>query len=150
VSVAPSAVVADGCRRRIARMSNTARCFAGVGDPEHMIEGRRLPWAEAEIRALQALYGASEADIKVSSDATIEFFMDAASRASHYHLACHGSSDLEDPMQSAVYMSDGPITVERIRAGAVLDCRIVVVSACESGRAGINDAANDFVGLPGE
>ncbi|GAA3989755.1 hypothetical protein GCM10022247_05460 [Allokutzneria multivorans] len=149
VTVAPSAMVLNACERRVERLGRRTPLFAGVGDPEESDEDRRLGWAGAELRAVNSLYQTDADTIRVGDDATRAFFLSVARDATHLHLACHGMNDLENPARSALFLSDGPLTVEEISERTRVESRLVVASACESGKFGVLGRANEYVGLPG-
>jgi CHAT domain-containing protein len=80
--------------------------------------------------------------------ATRTFVLDHAPTATHLHLACHGTNDLADPLASVLRLADGPITVRELSQRQLTRCRLVVASACESGRIGIFGSTNEVIGLP--
>jgi CHAT domain-containing protein len=102
-----------------------------------------------ELLAVNTLYHNRTDTIQVGDGATREFLLTIARDATHLHFSCHGKSSLDDPAQSALFLADGPLTVEEITRRTRVESRLVVASACESGRFGLQGTANEYVGLPG-
>jgi CHAT domain-containing protein len=49
-----------------------------------------------------------------------------------WHFACHGVADLEHPLESAVILTDGPLTLREILGRPAGEHRLAVLSACET------------------
>lgn len=115
--------------------------------PSHKLlvlgESRRLPYAEKEAEFVGGLF--DEAEVFIGDKATLSAVQRHAGQADVLHLACHAQFRTDNPMFSALHLSDGPLTVERAET---LDLRpgLVVLSACETGSSelGIGD---EMVGL---
>ena len=69
----------------------------------------------------------------IGPDATRAAVAAAAPAARVIHLAAHARFDPEDPLGSAVLLADGSWTARDLIA-STLSTRLVVLSACESGR----------------
>ena len=66
------------------------------------------------------------------------------------HFACHGKANLNDPLNSGLSMSDGLLTLKDIFALKLGDrggIRLAILSACETGLAGIENA-DEAISLP--
>ena len=101
------------------------------------VSGPGLPAAPDEVRAVP------EATVLV--DATAEEVLAAVDGADLAHLACHAVFRPDNPLFSALLLSDGPLTVydlQRLdRAPAT-----VLLSACDSGRNAVR-AGDELLGL---
>lgn len=53
------------------------------------------------------------------------------------HFACHGSQDLWDPSQGAVYLTDGPLTILRLAADELPAAEMAFLSACQTAAGGV-------------
>jgi len=104
-----------------------------------------LPQAEAEARAVAA--GFAEQQLWLGAEATLQRLRDAAPAADLIHLACHAEHRADNPLFSALHLADGPLHAEQVEALPLRD-PIVVLSACESGRAGPR-GRDEQVGLVG-
>lgn len=70
------------------------------------------------------------------------------------HFAGHGAFDSDDPLESHLLCAPGTagdvITLRMLlETGSVVRTRVVILSACETGRVVAEDALNDQLGLPG-
>ncbi|HEX2705944.1 MAG TPA: CHAT domain-containing protein, partial [Candidatus Lustribacter sp.] len=104
--------------------------------------GPGLPGGDSEAIQIAALYGVSELR---GADATVDRVGRALEGAAMAHLAAHGTVRADNPLFSALRMSDGPLTVfdlERLDH----DADTVVLAACESGRSVVL-AGDELLGL---
>jgi CHAT domain-containing protein len=116
----------------------------------HFDGGGELPNAAAEASAVATAHGASGISL---IDATRAQFTSLPLQDYRcLHLATHGSSVLtgnayNDPMQSCLFLRDGPINGFDI-AALVLRAELVVLAACSSGQRAI--AGRGLDRLPGD
>ena len=122
VSFAPSAVVLQQCLARSEPQFRTA-LLLGVAD-------ERIPGVHQELHALDQIFGG----IKRYSDeaATAEVLRENADAVDVIHLACHAQFRSDNPLFSALKLSDGWFTA-RDAYGLKLNCGLVTLSACETG-----------------
>jgi tetratricopeptide (TPR) repeat protein len=98
---------------------------------------RRLVYAEAERKQLVEVCGPH--DQIVDDEATAARVVRAIGDRSWLHLACHATVDVMEPVNSAVQLHDGPLTVldisrnEHARGGEV-----AFLSACDTAMTGRN------------
>jgi len=104
--------------------------------------GGALPGALAEARAVGAMFGAATL---LEDDLTLAAFKQRARDADLIHLAAHGVSRLDAPLFSYLRLADGRQTALDC-FDLELDCRLVTLSACESGR-GFISAGDEQIGL---
>lgn len=109
-----------------------------------------LPYSEKEVKHIAALYGDTNSTVEVGANATKEKFTALAPQASDIHLATHGLVDQEHPMRSGLVLAptatdDGLLTVRDILTLKNLKARMVVLSACQTGRGKIT--GDGVVGL---
>jgi CHAT domain-containing protein/tetratricopeptide (TPR) repeat protein len=110
----------------------------------------KLPYSEREVKEIAALFGKDNAVLKIGQDADKKTFEDLAPQFSEIHLATHGLVDEEQPMQSSLILAptkgdDGLLTVKDILAMKELKAKLVVLSACQTGRGKIT--GDGVVGL---
>ena len=134
-SVAPSASSLTFCMRPRGR--NGGRALIGA----HSANGH-LPGATEEGRAVASLY---DSDSLFEADLTLENFRRGARGVDVIHLAAHGMSRPDAPLFSYVQLADGPLTVLDCFE-LELDCALVTLSACESGR-GVVAPGDEQIGL---
>jgi CHAT domain-containing protein/tetratricopeptide (TPR) repeat protein len=142
---APSAAVLSAARTRARRLSSRRTRVIAVGNPQPAADP--LPGAEVEVGWICHIYG-EQADTRIREAATLEFLRTRLSDATHLHLACHGHGDLIDPDRSNLVLADGSVTLRSLREWGQLNCRLVVLSACESGRFELLRTPDEVLGLP--
>jgi tetratricopeptide (TPR) repeat protein len=133
VTVAPSAAVWLQAVQR--RRSDGRRVV--------LVCGPGLDGAAAEIDALADLY--PDAVRLVGAEATVDGVLAALDGATVAHLAAHGTLRGDNPLFSALAMSDGPLTaydLERLSRAP----QLVLLPACQSG-AGHVLAGDEVMGL---
>lgn len=95
-----------------------------------------LPYAKDEVVAIGEL---TNGDVWLDKAATKQRFLDAISGYQQFHLAMHGLTDPDNPMENAlVFAADGPhnkyalLTTREILAQKI-PARLAVLSACHTG-----------------
>lgn len=113
------------------------------GSGELVVAGPGLPHAEEEAAQVAALR--PDATVLAGEGATAEQVLAALDGAHTAHLACHGTWRAENPLFSALLLHDGPLTVHDLARVRRMP-QHVVLSACDSGRAG-EEAGQELLGL---
>lgn len=98
------------------------------------VAGPGLGHARAEAEVVAATW--PQARLLVGAAATTAAAADALRTADVVHLAAHGHHEAENPLFSWVRLADGPLFAHELE-GAVLPGSLVVLSACEVGRASV-------------
>ncbi|RAY10986.1 CHAT domain-containing protein [Actinomadura craniellae] len=109
-----------------------------------LVAGPGLECAEAEVAALTGMYPA--ATVLRGAAARVEEVRRALDGASLAHLAAHGEFRDGNALLSRLRLADGPMLghdLEELAAPPPL----VVLSACDAGRAGAGDAVTGMVGV---
>ncbi|HEY9784945.1 MAG TPA: CHAT domain-containing protein [Candidatus Obscuribacterales bacterium] len=109
-----------------------------------------LPYAEKEVKKVAALFGEGKARVEIGEAANKAAFRELAPKNSIIHLATHGLINEEKPMESALVLAptesdDGLLTVKDILQLPPLKAKVVVLSACQTGRGKIT--GDGVVGL---
>jgi len=84
------------------------------------------------------------------SEATIDTVRSQLIKASIVHFSCHGTANLDDPLNSGLLMSDGLLTLRDILALNLSEqggIRLAILSACETGLSGVENA-DEAINLP--
>lgn len=69
--------------------------------------------------------------------------------AATLHLSCHGYFAWGDPMASGPILHDGRLTLAEIIGTLNLEaCRLVTLSACETGITDVSQSPDEYIGLP--
>jgi CHAT domain-containing protein/tetratricopeptide (TPR) repeat protein len=109
-----------------------------------------LPYSEKEVKNIAGLFGEQNSVVKIGQDANKRTFEELAPQFGEVHLATHGLVDEEHPMQSSLILAptsndDGLLTVKDILAMKELKAKLVVLSACQTGRGKIT--GDGIIGL---
>ncbi|MBY0546919.1 MAG: CHAT domain-containing protein [Candidatus Obscuribacterales bacterium] len=110
----------------------------------------KLPYAEREVQNIATIFGKESSVVKIGQDANKKVFAELAPQFTDVHLATHGLVDEEHPMNSSVVLAptaydDGLLSVSDIINMKELKARLVVLSACQTGRGKIT--GDGVVGL---
>jgi CHAT domain-containing protein len=122
VSFAPSAVVLQQCLERPKQDFRTA-LLLGVADEQ-------IPRVDEELQALDHVFAAVQR--YSGSAATTDVLRRESGGVDVIHLACHAQFRSDNPLFSAVKLSDGWFTARDAYA-LRLTCGLVTLSACETG-----------------
>jgi tetratricopeptide (TPR) repeat protein len=95
-----------------------------------LVAGPDLPGAAEEVRALHAIHLCSTA--LLPPDSTVDATAGLLDQADLAHLACHGRLRSDNPLFSALELSDGPLTLYEMLERGLAPHR-VVLAACDSG-----------------
>lgn len=98
-----------------------------------------LPYAEKEVVKAAELFGAAKSTTRLGGDATRATFINTAPKSAVVHMACHGIINEEQPTLSGLVLAkdgndDGFMTVKDILGLPSLKSKLIVLSACQTGR----------------
>src|SRR5713226_7273078 len=136
LATAPSASSLSFCLRSRGRDSSRALVVAHGA-------GGALPGAIAEAETVAELY---PGETLLEEQVTLENLRRSVRDADIIHLATHGVARLDMPLFSYLRLADGHLTALDCFE-LELDCALVTLSACESGR-GVVAAGDEQIGLP--
>jgi tetratricopeptide (TPR) repeat protein len=130
------------------------RAGARAAPPAAPVLGQAVPpAADLRFTAAEAAEVAEAHDgelVKLeAAEATVEDVRRLLDECDAFHFCGHGAFEPVDPLASSLACADGRLTARSILAGPAMRARLVVLSACESGRVEAGDRLDDFVGLPG-
>lgn len=145
VHLAPSAEVYGACQRRASQCAPLR--LVGVANPAGTPP---LPAAAAELAAIRDLFPAStQTACAFEADATRSWLLAQLPGASHVHLACHGFSEFTSQIGGSLLLAGNrQLTIRDLIDGRLTGCRLATASACQSGHYSIEDAPEEFTGLP--
>jgi CHAT domain-containing protein len=145
VSYAPSIRALAVCQQRTHARSGPAVPLVAVLDPDGS-----LPGARAEAAMLTRVFAKADraSTIFVGSEAKLAAVTAQLPTARCFHASTHGSHDVFQPTLSGLRMADGELTLDALRHVRLDAARLVFLSACESGLAGVEKLPEEFIGLP--
>jgi CHAT domain-containing protein len=68
--------------------------------------------------------------------------------ANYVHFSCHGTFNFASPLKSALVLADAPLTLAEIFALELSQCRLVTLSACETGLTDFTVLNDEYIALP--
>ncbi|MBK8903200.1 MAG: CHAT domain-containing protein [Anaerolineaceae bacterium] len=136
VVYAPSASVLHHCFAKPTRQWQRALI---LGVPEV-----NIPYVQEEVTSLASLF--QESTSLIGEEANLAALRTQAPYADLIHLACHGQFRPDNPLFSALRLSDSWLTVRDTYHLDLQQCGLVVLSACETG-VGALAPGDDLIGL---
>lgn len=95
--------------------------------PNASLEREKIYEVVPESHLVSLTRNATEKD---GSECTLDAVVTALSEASIVHFACHGAASREHPLESALFLYDGDLTVARILYTDIPHASIAFLSAC--------------------
>jgi CHAT domain-containing protein/tetratricopeptide (TPR) repeat protein len=145
---APSVRLLRAAFDRAARCREHPPVFLGVGTSPLW---RPLPLARHEVETAATVFHPNRRRLFLDTGARRADVVAGLSGVTHLHFACHGKFALDQPLDSALQLSDGEqITVRDLLDGN-LDlsaARLTVLSACRSGLAEYELTPDEAIGFP--
>jgi CHAT domain-containing protein len=92
-------------------------------------QGPALPMTAEEASVVHSLVPSKIVQVSTCADV-----LENIKSASILHLACHGSQDLTDALQSGFFLDDGLLTVSRLMELELPNAFLAVLSACETAK----------------
>ncbi|WP_293214283.1 MULTISPECIES: CHAT domain-containing tetratricopeptide repeat protein [unclassified Microcoleus] len=169
VRYAPSCQLLQQAQRR--ERPNFTHLFA-VQNPNN-----NLPFTDIEVPAIRQNFPAENQDILIQNNAIKSAINDNRLRIAHCaHFSCHGYFNFQQPLLSALQLADSelpppapaesnPNRYQPLENGNILDldkcltladifaldfreCRLVVLSACETGISDFKSISDEYISLP--
>jgi CHAT domain-containing protein/tetratricopeptide (TPR) repeat protein len=152
IALAPSARALRAADHSLQERAKEGPVLLAVGNPLPPPAGSSaLHYAGVEIRAVERFFAAGSRRILFEEAATGEEMTRGVTGATHLHLACHGKFDVNEPLDSALYLAGGDRLTLRGLLDGNLDLssqRLVVLSACQTGITEFNRVPDEGIGLP--
>ncbi|KAJ3563609.1 hypothetical protein NP233_g8829 [Leucocoprinus birnbaumii] len=110
-----------------------------------------LPSVAREVQIVSDLVGDNSGITirKMENDeASVDSVLSALKSSQFIHLACHGTMDREDPLDSHLVLTDGQLGLRRIFAEDLTSAQFAFLSACQTA-VGASELTDEFVHLTG-
>ncbi|WP_354541457.1 CHAT domain-containing protein [Rhodococcus sp. OAS809] len=144
IRIAPSAASYAASRTRAAMPHD--QHFVGVANPDGT-----LPGSAAEVTMLGDLFdrAGDSPSLGIGVAANRSWLLANAHAASHLHLACHGSADVDTAIGGTLHLgAHTQVTMNDLVTLSLPSCRLAVASACQSGHYNTNSTTEEVLGLP--
>jgi CHAT domain-containing protein len=157
VSYTPGARVLSSSRAALAARDAQPTAFVGVGNPQP--HPQPLGFARAELEEVVRFFPDAASQTLYETAATESALIALLPGATHVHLACHGRFDAENPLDSCLELAqpvppasdgdEGRVRLEEILASDWFgNCRLVVLSACQTAITDARRLPDEAIGLP--
>jgi CHAT domain-containing protein/tetratricopeptide (TPR) repeat protein len=149
VSYAQSARALRAAGDRVAVRARQFPILLAVGGP--LPSTRPLAFAGAEVEEIRSRFQTGAGRLLRGSKATKAEVLNQLSGATHLHFACHGTFSVDEPLDSALYLSGDDLLTLRDLLDGGLDlsaARLAVLSACQTGITDFLRVPDEAVGFP--
>ena len=119
----------------------------GIGNP--LPTPQPLPFARMEVEEIAPLFAAKSTFYEET--ATREEVVSHLRGTTHLHFSCHGTFDIDNPLNSALYLADSDTLTLRDLLDGNLDVeaiRLVILSACQTGITDFENVPDEAIGFP--
>jgi CHAT domain-containing protein len=121
----------------------------GIGNP--LPNPRPLAFARSEVDEIAHRFAPESQHLLFEHAATKGVVAESLPSATHLHFACHGTFDVEEPLDSALSLSnDETLTLRDLLDGG-LDlsaARLAILSACQTGIVDFRKVPDEAIGFP--
>jgi len=122
--------------------------FFAIQDPED-----NLSYAELEVATIISDFSSNQVLVKeqatkqaLTANGDDDLYL---SLAHCVHFACHGKFNFESPLESALKLANGEqLSLADIFGLTLNQCRLVTLSACETGLTDPTSISDEYIGLP--
>ncbi|HBB36215.1 MAG TPA: hypothetical protein DDZ80_15695 [Cyanobacteria bacterium UBA8803] len=106
-----------------------------------------LKYSDIEVQAIKEYFHSKH--ILVKGDATKSAIIDNQQLQSAHlvHFSCHGRFKFDKPLKSALHLADCKIVLAEIFNLDLSQCRLVTLSACETGFSDILSVTDEYIGF---
>jgi CHAT domain-containing protein/tetratricopeptide (TPR) repeat protein len=123
-----------------------AQAILAIDNPHKCDPGLSLPFSKYEVNAALAFFE-SQKRVRLEKKATLQALQEALAQFSVLHFSTHGRAGWDRPLESALLLADGELTLNELLKLRLPGARLAVLSACETGIPGI-ELPEEVVSLP--
>ncbi|MDQ2100286.1 MAG: CHAT domain-containing tetratricopeptide repeat protein [Tychonema bourrellyi B0820] len=110
-----------------------------------------LLYTDLEVNIVSNFFTDTESQIIAKDNATKNAIISHLKTSNNHchHFSCHGEFKPNNPLESALLLANKePLTLGEIFELRLNQCRLVTLSACETGLIDINSISDEYIGLP--
>jgi len=145
----PSARALRAARGAARERAKGTPMFLGIGNP--LPNRKPLAFARTEVEEIALRFALGSQLLLIERKATLAETKKALPGATHLHFSCHGTFDVREPLDSALFLSgDDKLTLRDLLDGG-LDlsaARLAVLSACQTGIVDFDKIPDEAIGFP--
>jgi len=145
----PSARALQAARAAARERAKRAPMLLGIGNP--LPNPRPLAFARTEVEEIAPRFAPEALRLLFERDATQAAVAKSLPGTSHLHFSCHGTFNVREPLDSALYLSGADTLTLRELLDGDLDlsaARLAVLSACQTGIVDFNKVPDEAIGFP--
>jgi len=149
VTYAPSARALHAARAAAGERAGRTPTLMAIGNP--LPSRQPLAFARSEVDALTPLFPSAGQRVLTEHEATREATLQQVPGATYLHFSCHGSFNVDEPLDSALSLAGNDTVTLRDLLDGDLDlsaARLAVLSACQTGLTDFRKVPDEAVGLP--
>ncbi|HKI21600.1 MAG TPA: CHAT domain-containing tetratricopeptide repeat protein, partial [Isosphaeraceae bacterium] len=145
----PSTRALQAARAAARERAKRAPMLLGIGNP--LPNPRPLAFARTEVEEIAPRFAPEALRLLFERDATQAAVAKSLPGTSHLHFSCHGTFNVREPLDSALYLSGADTLTLRELLDGDLDlsaARLAVLSACQTGIVDFNKVPDEAIGFP--
>ncbi|MCL4553480.1 MAG: CHAT domain-containing protein, partial [Candidatus Marsarchaeota archaeon] len=148
ISYAPSTRAITTARRMLLATRPEPAKLVGIANPAGY--SQPLQYAQAELECIARNFDAYSSCLLFKDDADLGRLLSSLPGADVVHLACHGSYDLREPLDSRLVLTGNDVLTLRqvLTSKQWMGVRLVVMSACQTALSEFTRLPDEVVGLP--
>ena len=108
-----------------------------------------LIYTDLEVETIRSFFSSTQVLVKQAATKTaLDAYQDLPS-VHCSHFSCHGTFNIASPLESALLLANNELlTLGEIFQLSLTQCRLVTLSACETGLTDFNSFSDEYIGLP--